>query len=89
MMIVMNVEATQPECNAMSIKTLITGGLTRIGATHAGRLARRGHDLVLDMCEAITIPALSDAALWHTYQTARQAMLPDFANTQAAARYRG
>lgn len=41
-----------------------------------------------DRREAITIPALSDAALWGAYQTARQAMLPDFGTTQPAARYR-
>ncbi|MDQ1850417.1 SDR family oxidoreductase [Gemmobacter fulvus] len=41
-----------------------------------------------DAGEAITIPALSDAAMWDAYQAARQAMLPDFSNTQPAARYR-
>lgn len=41
-----------------------------------------------DAREAITIPALSDAGLWDAYQAARQAMLPEFANTQPAARYR-
>lgn len=41
-----------------------------------------------DRGEAITIPALSDAAAWDAYQAARQAMLPDFGNTQPAARYR-
>jgi uncharacterized protein len=40
-----------------------------------------------DQREAITIPVLSDAVLWDAYQSARQAMLPDFANTQPAARY--
>lgn len=41
-----------------------------------------------DRREAITIPVLSDAGMWDAYQSARQAMLPDFANTQPAARYR-
>lgn len=39
-----------------------------------------------DAREAITIPALTDAATWDAYQAARHAMLPDFGNTQAAAR---
>lgn len=41
-----------------------------------------------DAREAITIPALTDAAVWDAYQAARHAMLPDFGNTQPAARYR-
>jgi short-subunit dehydrogenase len=42
-----------------------------------------------DQREAITIPPLPDATLWDAYQTARQAMMPGFGNTQPAARYRG
>ncbi|KPL56072.1 AraC family transcriptional regulator [Prosthecomicrobium hirschii] len=42
-----------------------------------------------DAREPITIPALTDAALWDAYQAARQAMLPSFGNTEPAARYRG
>lgn len=41
-----------------------------------------------DAREAITIPALGDAGLWDAYQAARHAMLPEFGNTQPAARYR-
>jgi uncharacterized protein len=41
-----------------------------------------------DRREAITIPPLPDATLWEAYQTARQAMMPGFGNTQPAARYR-
>ncbi len=42
-----------------------------------------------DAREVITIPALGDSALWDAYQAARHAMLPEFGNTQPAARYRG
>jgi uncharacterized protein len=41
-----------------------------------------------DAREAITIPALGDAGLWDAYQAARHAMLPSFANTRPAPRYR-
>ncbi len=41
-----------------------------------------------DARETVTIPALSDAGLWDTYQAARHAMLPEFGNTEPAARYR-
>ncbi|WP_411839006.1 SDR family NAD(P)-dependent oxidoreductase [Paracoccus sp. ME4] len=43
----------------------------------------------LDAGEAVTIPALGDAGLWDAYQKAREAMLPEFANTRPAARYLG
>ncbi|WP_246185056.1 SDR family NAD(P)-dependent oxidoreductase [Paracoccus aestuariivivens] len=42
----------------------------------------------LDAGEAITIPPLSEAGLWDSYQSARHAMLPGFGNTVPAARYR-
>ncbi|WP_205910781.1 SDR family NAD(P)-dependent oxidoreductase [Paroceanicella profunda] len=42
-----------------------------------------------DRHEAITIPALPEAALWDAYQSARQDMLPGFGNTLPAERYRG
>lgn len=41
-----------------------------------------------DAHEAVTIPALPDAAVWEACQAARHLMLPDFGNTQSAARYR-
>jgi short-subunit dehydrogenase len=42
-----------------------------------------------DKREAITIPALTDAARWDAYQAARHGVLPEFGNIQPAARYRG
>jgi short-subunit dehydrogenase len=41
-----------------------------------------------DRREPVTIPALHDAGQWDAYQGARQTMLPGFAQTQAAERYR-
>ncbi|HEX7913351.1 MAG TPA: SDR family oxidoreductase [Paraburkholderia sp.] len=41
-----------------------------------------------DRREAVTIPPLPDAGQWDAYQAARQAMLPNFAQEHAAARYR-
>ncbi|MGH6808195.1 MAG: SDR family NAD(P)-dependent oxidoreductase [Ensifer adhaerens] len=41
-----------------------------------------------DRREAVTIPPLPDAGQWDAYQSARQAMLPGFAQVHAAARYR-
>jgi len=41
-----------------------------------------------DRRELITIPPLPDTAQWDTYQTARQAMLPNFVQEHAARRYR-
>lgn len=40
-----------------------------------------------DRRELITIPPLPDADLWDTYQAARQAMIPGFGQSHAAARY--
>ena len=40
-----------------------------------------------DRREAVTIPPLPDAGQWETFNAARQAMLPNFANEHAAARY--
>ncbi|HEY4142611.1 MAG TPA: SDR family oxidoreductase [Pseudolabrys sp.] len=40
-----------------------------------------------DRREAITIPSLPDAAQWEQFNAARQAMLPNFRNEHAAARY--
>lgn len=56
---VMNVGPMLPESNAMSIKTLITGASTGIGATYADRFARRGHDLVLVARDAARMEALA------------------------------
>ncbi|ANB75812.1 AraC family transcriptional regulator [Paraburkholderia phytofirmans OLGA172] len=42
-----------------------------------------------DRRETVTIPPLPDDAQWDAYEAARQAMLPNFAQTHAAARYRG
>ncbi len=42
-----------------------------------------------DMREAVTIPPLHDGDQWAAYQGARQMMLPGFAQTQPAPRYRG
>jgi short-subunit dehydrogenase len=41
-----------------------------------------------DKREAITIPPLPDAAQWEAFSAARQAMLPNFRQEHAAARYR-
>lgn len=40
-----------------------------------------------DRRELVTIPPLPDAAQWEAFDTARLAMLPNFAQTHAAARY--
>lgn len=42
-----------------------------------------------DRRETITIPSLPDDAQWDAFHAARQVMLPNFAQTHAAARYRG
>lgn len=42
-----------------------------------------------DQREAVTIPPLHDATQWQTFETARQAMIPGFAQTQPAPRYLG
>jgi short-subunit dehydrogenase len=41
-----------------------------------------------DRREAVTIPSLPDAGQWAALEAARKAMLPNFANEHAAARYR-
>jgi uncharacterized protein len=41
-----------------------------------------------DRRETVTIPPLPDAAQWDTFDAARQAMLPNFGQEHAAARYR-
>ena len=41
-----------------------------------------------DRREAITIPSLQDFGQWETFSAARQAMLPNFRQEHAAARYR-
>jgi uncharacterized protein len=41
-----------------------------------------------DRREAITIPPLPDAGQWEAFSAARQAMLPNFRQEHAAARYR-
>lgn len=41
-----------------------------------------------DRREPVKIPPLHDAAQWDVYQATRQAMLPGFAQTQPAERYR-
>jgi uncharacterized protein len=41
-----------------------------------------------DRREAVTIPPLPDAGQWDRFNAARPAMLPNFANERAAARYR-
>jgi short-subunit dehydrogenase len=43
--------------------------------------------LGFDRREAITIPSLPDAHQWDAFNTARQAMLPNFRNEHAAPRY--
>jgi short-subunit dehydrogenase len=45
--------------------------------------ALAGHD----QGEFVTIPALPDAGQWHTYEAARQAMMPNLSRTKPAARY--
>jgi short-subunit dehydrogenase len=40
-----------------------------------------------DRRETVTIPALPDAAQWTDFETARQAMIPNFSQVHAAARY--
>jgi short-subunit dehydrogenase len=44
--------------------------------------------LGFDRREAITIPSLPDVKQWDAFNTARQAMLPNFRNEHAAPRYR-
>ncbi|GLS23265.1 SDR family oxidoreductase [Labrys miyagiensis] len=41
-----------------------------------------------DRKEGVTIPPLPDAGQWETFNGARQAMLPNFAQSNAAARYK-
>ncbi len=41
-----------------------------------------------DRREAVTIPPLPDAGQWNAFETARQAMLPNFIQAHAAERYR-
>jgi short-subunit dehydrogenase len=41
-----------------------------------------------DRREAVTIPPLPDAGQWETFSAARQAMVPNFRQEHAAARYR-
>ncbi len=41
-----------------------------------------------DRQETVTIPPLPDVQQWNTLEAARQAMLPNFRQSQAAARYR-
>lgn len=41
-----------------------------------------------DRRELVTIPPLPDASQWGTFDTARQAMLPNFAQSKPAERYR-
>jgi uncharacterized protein len=41
-----------------------------------------------DRREAVTIPPLPDAGQWEAFSAARQAMLPNFRQEHAAARYR-
>lgn len=41
-----------------------------------------------DRRETVTIPPLPDAGQWAAYEAARQAMLPNFMQAHAAARYR-
>lgn len=40
-----------------------------------------------DQREAVTIPPLYDATQWQSFETARQAMIPGFAQTQPAPHY--
>jgi uncharacterized protein len=40
-----------------------------------------------DRREAVTLPSLPDVKQWEAFDTARKAMLPNFANAHAAARY--
>lgn len=42
-----------------------------------------------DRRELVTIPSLPDAAQWDAFNNARLAMLPNFAQEHAAARYKG
>jgi hypothetical protein len=41
-----------------------------------------------DRRETVTIPSLPDADQWKTFDAARQIMLPNFNQVNAAARYR-
>jgi short-subunit dehydrogenase len=42
----------------------------------------------LDLGESVTIPSLEKIENWHTYDTARAALLPDLSLSQSASRYR-
>jgi short-subunit dehydrogenase len=41
-----------------------------------------------DRRETVTVPPLPDAGQWDAFEAARRAMLPNFAQVHAAARYR-
>jgi hypothetical protein len=41
-----------------------------------------------DRRELVTLPSLPDGAQWDTFEAARKAMLPNYANEHAAVRYR-
>ena len=40
-----------------------------------------------DRREAVTFPSLPNVEQWQAFESARRAMLPNFANAHAAARY--
>jgi short-subunit dehydrogenase len=59
-----------------------------------GEIVMRTEDLVdaafvgFDRGELVTIPPLESLADWNTYETARQAMLPNLSRDVPATRYR-
>ena len=58
-----------------------------------GEIVMKATDMVdaalagLDMGELVTIPSLPDASDWSSYETARQAMMPNLSHAKPAARY--
>jgi len=72
---------------------LITGVSSGIGASYADTAVMDVNEMVdaalvgFDRREAVTLPSLPDVQQWEAFNTARQAMLPNFANAHAAARY--
>jgi short-subunit dehydrogenase len=80
---------------------VITGASSGIGAIYADRLARRSYDLLLVARNRERIDILANrftadarrkveilaAGQWQTYETARQALLPNLSGREPADRY--
>ncbi|MHA6692963.1 SDR family NAD(P)-dependent oxidoreductase [Devosia sp. A449] len=81
------VQTVLPSATATEIWTRAGADTSTMGLMAVGELV----DAALvgfDRREAVTIPPLPDAGQWESYQTARRAMFPGFAQVLAAERYR-